>query len=147
MKAKRHVRSSRSEGAAKKSPRVRRGSTSARITSEPGAAAFNAVVNAFAADPKVTAPGTGKGFGSRALKVNGKIFAMMSSRAEFVVKLPSARVTDLLAAGRAKYFDAGRGKAMKEWAVVTGGERLWVPLAKEAHDFVKALPKFQAYLE
>jgi hypothetical protein len=24
---------------------------------------------------------------------------------------------------------------MKEWVVVTGGERLWIPLAKEARDF------------
>jgi hypothetical protein len=120
MKAKRHLRSS----------------ASTRPTNEPVAAAFNAVVNAFAADPKVTPPGKGKGFGSGALKIDGKIFAMMSSRAEFVVKLPSARAAELVASGRAKYFDAGRGKAMKQWAVVTGGERLWVPLAAEARDFV-----------
>jgi hypothetical protein len=120
MKAKRHVRSS----------------ASTRTTKEPVAAAFNAVVNAFAADPKVTPPGKGKGFGSGALKINGKIFAMISSKAEFVVKLPSPRAAELVASGRAKYFDAGRGKAMKEWAVVTGGERLWVALAEEARDFV-----------
>jgi hypothetical protein len=67
--------------------------------------------------------------------VNGKIFAMMSSKAEFVVKLPRARAEDLVASGRARYFDAGRGKPMKEWAVITGGERLWLPLAKEARAF------------
>jgi len=134
--SKRHVRSSRSERAPKKSPQNKRSSASTRITRQPGATPFDAVVNAFAADPKVTPPGKGKGFGSRALKVNGKIFAMMSSRAEFVVKLPSARAAELVAAGRANYFDAGRGKAMKEWAVITGGERLWISLAEEACAFV-----------
>ena len=96
---------------------------------------FDSVVKAFANDPKVTPPGTGKGFGSGALKVGKKIFAMVSSRAEFVVKLPSARAAELVTSGRGVYFDAGRGKPMKEWVVVTGGERLWIPLAKEARDF------------
>jgi hypothetical protein len=99
---------------------------------------FSTVVQAFTTDPAVTLPGAGKGFGSRALKVNGKIFAMISSRAEFVVKLPSQRAAELLATGDTKYFDAGRGKAMKEWAVVIAGERLWLALAKEARDFVGA---------
>jgi hypothetical protein len=97
---------------------------------------FNAVVKAFAKDRDVTPPGKGKGFGSSALKVKGKIFAMISSKDEFVVKLPGARIAELIDAGHAKYFDAGRGKPMKEWAAIIGGERLWLPLAKEARDFV-----------
>jgi hypothetical protein len=96
---------------------------------------FASVVQAFAQDPDVTPPGTGKGFGSGALKVGKKIFAMVSSRSEFVVKLPPARVAELVAAGRGKYFDAGRGKPMKEWLVVTAGESTWIPLAKEARKF------------
>ena len=96
---------------------------------------FASVVKAFAKDPDVTPPGTGKGFGSGALKVGKKIFAMVSSRSEFVVKLPPARVAELVAAGRGKYFDAGRGKPMKEWLVVTAGESTWIPLAKEAREF------------
>ena len=135
-KAKRQMRTPRSKRVAKKPLQNQRSSASTRITEEPVSSAFNAVVNAFAADPKVTPPGKGKGFGSGALKINGKIFAMMSSRAEFVVKLPSARAAELVTSGQAKFFDAGRGKAMKEWAVVTGGERLWAPLAKEARDFL-----------
>jgi hypothetical protein len=99
---------------------------------------FAAIVKAFARDRDVTPPGEGKGFGSRALKVKGKIFAMISSKAEFVVKLPRTRTAELIAAGHAKYFDAGRGKPMKEWAAIVGGERLWLPLAKEARDFVAA---------
>lgn len=38
--------------------------------------------------------GGGKGFGSGALKVNGKIFAMSSSKGEFVVKLPKIASTN-----------------------------------------------------
>lgn len=102
---------------------------------KPSTSGFDSVVKAFARDPTVTPPGTGKGFGSGALKVGKKIFAMISSRAEFVVKLPSARAAELVASGCGAYFDAGRGKPMKEWVVVTGGERLWTPLAKEARDF------------
>jgi hypothetical protein len=97
--------------------------------------AFDSVVKAFAADSEVTPPGAGKGFGSGALKVGKKIFAMLSSRAEFVVKLPLPRAAELVNSGRGRYFDAGRGKPMKAWVVVTGGKRLWIPLAREARDF------------
>jgi hypothetical protein len=99
------------------------------------ASGFDSVVKSFAADPEVTPPGAGKGFGSGALKVGKKIFAMISSRAEFVVKLPLPRAAELVNSGRGRYFDAGRGKPMKEWVVVTGGKRLWIPLAREARDF------------
>src|SRR5207302_1925305 len=42
----------------------------------------------FLKRPGVTC-GEGSGFGSGALKIGGKIFAMLSSRTEFVVKLPA----------------------------------------------------------
>ena len=93
---------------------------------------FALVVNAFADDRRVTPPGTGKGFGSGALKVNGKIFAMMSSKGEFVLKLSEERVNELVAAGKGSRFDPGRGRVMKEWLVVTADHTLWIPLAKEA---------------
>ena len=44
---------------------------------------FAAVVKAFSRDRQVTHGGS-KGFGSGALKVNGKIFAMISSTGKFV---------------------------------------------------------------
>jgi hypothetical protein len=90
------------------------------------------VVNAFADDRQVSLPGTGKGFGSGALKVNGKIFAMISSKGEFVVKLSEERVSELVAAGKGSRFDPGRGRVMKEWMVVTSDHAFWIPLAKEA---------------
>jgi hypothetical protein len=93
---------------------------------------FALVVNAFADDREVAPPGSGKGFGSGALKVAGKIFAMMSSKGEFVVKLSEERVSALVAAGKGCRFDPGRGRVMKEWLVVTADHTLWIPFAKEA---------------
>ncbi|MGH9353380.1 MAG: hypothetical protein ACRD2G_14665 [Terriglobia bacterium] len=98
--------------------------------------AFFRVVNAFAADRQVT-HGGGKGFGSGALKVKGKIFAMMSSKGEFVVKLPKKHVDALVDKGNGERFDPGRGRLMKEWVVVREKSVNWVELAREACDFVK----------
>ncbi len=61
---------------------------------------FARVVAAFAKDRQVS-QGNRKGFGSRGLKVNGKIFAMMPSKGKFVVKLPKKRVDELADAARA----------------------------------------------
>jgi hypothetical protein len=96
---------------------------------------FLRVVDAFAGDRQVSRGG-GKGFGSGALKVRGKIFAMMSSRGKFVVKLPKRRVDELVAAGQGEYFDPGHGRLMKEWLQVQSEETSWIELAKEAHRFV-----------
>ncbi len=97
---------------------------------------FVGVADAFTSDQRVSR-GNGKGFGSRALKVNGKIFAMMSSKGQFVVKLPKERVNELVTAGKGEYFDPGRGRLMKEWVAVLAGNVSWVELAKEAHRFLK----------
>jgi hypothetical protein len=95
---------------------------------------FALVVDAFANDRQVSPPGTGKGFGSGALKVNGKIFAMMSSKGQFVVKLSEERVDALIVAGSGTRFNPGRGRLMKEWLVVSADHKFWVPLAKEARE-------------
>ena len=96
---------------------------------------YAAVVKAFRTDPRVAPPGTGKGFGATALKVDGKIFAMLSSQRLFVVKLPRARVDALVAAGRGSRFDPGHGRPMREW-FVAGLDVDWVALANEALSFV-----------
>jgi hypothetical protein len=93
---------------------------------------FALVVDAFANDRQVSPPGDGQGFGSGALKVNGKIFAMMSSKGQFVVKLSAERVNALIAAGSGTRFNPGHGRLMKEWLVVTSDHKFWLPLAKEA---------------
>lgn len=77
------------------------------------------------------------GFGSGSLTARARIFAMVSSRDEFVVKLPKERVAELVAAGKGKAFDAGRGRVMKEWlATRTGSVAEWTALADEARAFV-----------
>jgi hypothetical protein len=97
--------------------------------------AFAMVVDAFAGDREVTRGG-GKGFGSAALKVRGKIFAMISSKGEFVAKLPRHRVAELVKAGTGQQFDPGHGRLMKEWVVVKGTRPSWIELAMEARRFV-----------
>ena len=92
------------------------------------------VVEAFARDRHVSLEAR-KGFGSGALKVNGKIFAMLSSKCQFVVRLPKKRVDELVNRGKGQPFDLGHGRIMKEWFVVEKAN--WVQLAKEAYDFVK----------
>jgi hypothetical protein len=96
---------------------------------------FSLVVDVFANDDQVSC-GKGKGFGSGALKINGKIFAMMSSKEKFVVKLPKKRVDDLVNFGKGEYFDPGHGRLMKEWVVLKVARSDWVDFAKEAKCFV-----------
>ena len=77
-----------------------------------------------------------KGFGSTALWAHGKIFAMLSSKSEFVVKVPKPRVDSLIAAGDGRPFDTGKGRIMKEWLVVEDpSEEKWLSLAREALKF------------
>jgi hypothetical protein len=93
---------------------------------------FKAVVDGLANDSAVTA---GKMFGSTALKVNGKVFAMLV-RDKLVVKVPRARAAILIEAGHGEAFDPGHGKVMKEWVAVGPDQVAWVTLASEARKFV-----------
>ena len=103
---------------------------------------FGEVVQALANEPGVShgKPGS-RTFGHSALKVHDKIFAMVSSSGDFVVKLPKARV-DALEVGRAgKRFAASRGHPMKEWLQVeSASDGEWLELAREALAFVRSLP-------
>lgn len=98
---------------------------------------YEEVVAHFARRPRVTRVTEGKGFGSSGqLKVDGKIFAMLV-RDELVLKLPARRVDELIEAGHGTRFDAGKGKPMREWFVLSSGSRaLWTRLAEEAVRFV-----------
>ncbi|HET9781513.1 MAG TPA: hypothetical protein VFR33_07015 [Candidatus Dormibacteraeota bacterium] len=80
----------------------------------------------------------GKGFGSSGqLKIDGKIFAMLV-RGNLVLKLPRERVDGLVEAGAGVHFDAGKGRPMREWFVLSPtSSKRWLPLAQEAMDFVK----------
>jgi hypothetical protein len=99
---------------------------------------YAAIIKAFAGKPGVSAE-SGRGFGSSALKIDNRIFAMLASGDQFVVKLPRPRVDALVAAGEGERFDPRRnGKLMREWLVVGRGlEARWLPLAQEAFEFAK----------
>jgi TfoX/Sxy family transcriptional regulator of competence genes len=103
--------------------------------------AFQKLVKTLtSSDPQIEPPQpTRREFGSNALKVNGKIFAMLV-RGSLVLKLPKARVEALIASGQGGPFDAGKGKPMKEWVTILASERSWLALAREARLFV-APPK------
>lgn len=97
---------------------------------------FSALVETLAARPGVTLGSGRRGFGSDALQIHGRIFAM-ARRGGLVLKLPAARVAALIASGTGSPFDAGKGRPMKEWVVLghaTGHE--WLSLAEEALAFV-----------
>ena len=98
------------------------------------------LVDAFANEPDVTPPEDldtrGKKFGSNALKVKDKIFAMLRQD-RLVVKLPKARVEALVGAGQGERMVSGGGREMKEWLVLTPrSSEDWTALAREAYAFV-----------
>lgn len=85
--------------------------------------------------PGVTTPQGGRGFGRSALRYERKIFAMLV-RGRLVVKLPAARVDELVEAGEGIRFDANKGTPMKEWLSVDPDSGLdWPALAREALKF------------
>ncbi len=102
---------------------------------------FATIVEELLSNSDVTPPSDGtqskKGFGSTALKIHNKIFAMLV-RGKLVVKLPKPRVDALIASGDGEHFDPRKnGRLMKEWVTVepTSAEA-WLSLAKEAMEFV-----------
>jgi hypothetical protein len=98
---------------------------------------FAALITAFTSRPRVTYGG--RGFGARALRFDGKIFAMLDSKGRFVVKVPRIRADELLARGQAVHFEPVPGRPMKEWIVVTGRRPSWLALAREAYEYVASL--------
>ena len=93
---------------------------------------FERLVDELAGVEGVSPPSPGRGFGSSALKYRGKIFAMLV-RGQLVVKLSTARVAELVAAGEGRHFDANKGTPMKEWFTLDEPADLgWSELAGEA---------------
>ena len=98
---------------------------------------FDDLVGCFAGIPDVTPPGVGAGFGSSALRVNGKIFAMLV-RGQLVVKLPVARVARFVEGGDGANFDTNKRVPMKQWlALSADSDYSWNELANEALAFVR----------
>lgn len=98
--------------------------------------AFARLAREFLKFPDVSL-GHGKGgFGENALNVRGKIFAMLTSKGQFSVKLPRERVSSLVASGDGHPLTMAN-RQMKEWLVVSSKSTLsWKALAAEAHVFL-----------
>jgi TfoX/Sxy family transcriptional regulator of competence genes len=80
--------------------------------------------------------GAQRAFGSTSLKTDGKIFAMLV-KDRLVVKLPAARVEQLVGEGVGEAFDPGHGRIQREWLSVRGAEPdQWQALATESEAFV-----------
>ena len=98
---------------------------------------FDKIVDAFADDPAVTRSER-RGFARGGLMRDGKLFATLRGDA-LLLKLPSERVAELIAAGAGLPFDANKGRPMKEWVTVRAAPAAdWVALAHEAARFVGA---------
>jgi hypothetical protein len=79
-----------------------------------------------------------RGFGSDALKVNGKIFAALS-KGRLLLKLPSARVDALVTANLAERFSTGAGRPKREWVTVAPSTAPnWIGLSDEARQYVSS---------
>ncbi len=75
------------------------------------------------------------------LRVDGAFFASWDRKTgALLVKLPEARVDELVESGRAESF-APAGRRFREWAAVpTGRSRSWRALLDQAYEHVSSLP-------
>lgn len=93
----------------------------------------------LAREPDVSLGNGRKGFGAMALQCGGKMFALLSVRGEFVVKLDATRVAALVSQDQGSPFTMG-GRAMREWLVVAcESPAQWDALAREALAHARAL--------
>ena len=71
------------------------------------------------------------------LRASGRFFASFDRRsAALIVKLPTARVNELIQSGEAEPF-APSGRPFREWASIDSGRsQTWSPLLREALAFV-----------
>jgi hypothetical protein len=85
----------------------------------------------------ISSVSAGTGFGrSTGLRVSAKIYAIYNDDG-LILKLPSRRVEELIAAGDGAPWGPGTGKTMKEWVAVSPaaiGD--WPTLVTEARTFV-----------
>ena len=78
----------------------------------------------------------GKMFGSRGLRTGRKFFAIWWHE-QLVVKLPPARLTELVGAGDGQPFEPMEGRRMNGWIVLADSVE-WQPVVQEAGDYVAA---------
>jgi len=101
---------------------------------------YASICKAFLDQPDVSQPSDNsrsrKTFGSSALRIHNRIFAMLVS-GKLVVKLPAGRVDALIASGAGQRFETGPSRRLKEWLSLDPAVAdTWLPLAQEALEFV-----------
>ena len=80
----------------------------------------------------------GRGFGSDALKAEGKIFASLS-HGRLLIRLPLERVKALIEAKLCEPFSTGPGRVKKEWVTVAPSSlEEWVRLSEESRCYVRS---------
>lgn len=100
------------------------------------ATAYAALARRFEGEPRISLPAPERGkFGRNALKVDGKIFAMLVKGA-LAVKLSPAEVDAATRAGHGAPLSMGRGRVMKEWLVLGEPSPRWLAFAQRALAFV-----------
>ena len=105
---------------------------------DPAIALFAAVA---AHHGKTWVPSDSAKFGTNALRVDGKIYAALTRKRHLLLKLPPARVAELLASGRASPMESG-GRVLRGWITLAPDEaELWIPLSNEARTFVTSETK------
>ena len=79
-----------------------------------------------------------RGFGSGALKVNGKIFASLT-KGRLLLKLPEAVVDSLIAAKKGERFSTGANRPTKEWITIEVSDAAtWIALSEQARAYVQS---------
>ncbi|MFW9824843.1 MAG: hypothetical protein ACFFE4_18020, partial [Candidatus Thorarchaeota archaeon] len=75
------------------------------------------------------------------LKTRKKMFVIFA-KGNYVVKLPKARVNELIESGKGQPYDPGNGRIMKEWVIIPEhNSDQWIAYAMEAKEFAKTLAK------
>jgi len=83
------------------------------------------------------AKGARRMFGSTSIKTAGKMFAFLHKKERLVVKLPEARVNELVGAGRGEKYDPGDGRLQREWFELNSTDADdWLSFAREAEAYV-----------
>ena len=72
------------------------------------------------------------GRGAQGIKFGGKMFAMFH-KGQLLVKLPPARVAEVIASGDGLPHDPGTGKPMKNRVLIPDGNKhLWIAYCEES---------------
>ena len=93
---------------------------------------FTQVLNHFLGQKEVKKQGN-------SLKFKKKMFLMLNKE-RFIVKLPAERVAALIESGEGLPYDAGTGKPLKEWLIISGIDlESLIKFGEEAKAFAQTL--------